>query len=440
MKKRLMLLGAVLSANAMGASVDAIMNYTPSYLGNPAQNATTDVDGAFYNPAGLTALEEGVHMHLGVQAAKVGFEMTDKRLANPKKYEGKDDLSIVPSFALVKKQGDFAYFMNMGGAAGGPSLKYSDGVPMFNSINSILGGQAAQTLVGGGMSALVPSLAANSTVTGKVEGSNKYYATTLGAAHKINEQWSIAGGIRAILGKRTTEINMDTNLQTGNAMVDPLFANTNSLFTGKLDAEREGFGIGGILGINYTPTEDLRLAATYFSKVDMEFKTKEKRSGLAGVNTLAKQNNALAVLIDGTKADRDLPAQLSLGAEYDITERFRVMTGGSYYFFKDAKIDGTKGFKNGWEGNIGMEYDVTPKWTLTAGYNHAETGAEAQTFNDTEFALDSDIYAVGAKYKQNDDLEWTLGTSFINYDSKESKGIKYDKNITAVGAGVTYKF
>jgi len=146
-----MLLGAVLSANAMGASVDAIMNYTPSYLGNPAQNATTDVDGAFYNPAGLTALEEGVHMHLGVQAAKVGFEMTDKRLANPKKYEGKDDLSIVPSFALVKKQGDFAYFMNMGGAAGGPSLKYSDGVPMFNSINSILGGQAAQTLVGGGM-------------------------------------------------------------------------------------------------------------------------------------------------------------------------------------------------------------------------------------------------------------------------------------------------
>ncbi|MDR2879058.1 MAG: hypothetical protein LBV03_04000 [Fusobacteriales bacterium] len=46
------------------ASIDYLMNNSAAYLGNPSQAGIISADGAFYNPAGLTQLEDGTYINI----------------------------------------------------------------------------------------------------------------------------------------------------------------------------------------------------------------------------------------------------------------------------------------------------------------------------------------------------------------------------------------
>jgi long-chain fatty acid transport protein len=116
------------------------------------------------------------------------------------------------------------------------------------------------------------------------------------------------------------------------------------------------------------------------------------------------------------------------------------MGGGAYYFVSQADTDGKDGFDNGWEVNVGTEYQVSERWTLTTGYNYADTGASDETFNDTEFALNSNIFSVGAKFQQTPQLEWTVGAMYAKYTEKKVGNVNYQKGIFAGGLGAAYKF
>ena len=393
---------ALFSVASYGASVDALANSTPAYFGNPAQNATLTTEAAYYNPAGLVHLEDGNYMTMGGQLSNTTYEMDE----NGESYKGNDPIGMIPSLAYIHKKGDKAFYVNVGGAAGGPTLDYEDGVPLIGKI------LASNGLTGGGT----------------VEGKNAYAMANLGTAYKLNDKWSVGAGIKYIYAIRTIDIEIE---DTPGGALD-----------GTYDAERTAQGFGGTFGVNYKANDRLNMAMTYNTKVKLEFEANSDGSGNLGAAFDAGLFNgtALAPLIDGDKRWRDLPAELKYGASYKMNDKWTVMGGGNYYFVSEADTDGKDGFKNGWDVNIGTEYQVSEKWTLTTGYNYADTGATDETFNDTEFALNSNIYTVGAKFQQNPSLEWTFGVMYADYIDHEVDGVKYSKNIIAYAVGASYKF
>jgi long-chain fatty acid transport protein len=401
MKKIILGCLALLSVASYGASVDALANSTPAYFGNPAQNATLTTEAAYYNPAGLVHLENGNYMTIGGQLSDTTYEME-----NGNNYKGNDPIGMIPSLAYIHKSGNKAFYANVGGAAGGPTLDYKDGVPLINKLLS----------------------ANNLTGEGTVEGKNAYGMANLGTSYRINNKWSVGAGVKYIYALRTIDIEIK---DTPGGALD-----------GTYEAERTAQGFGGTLGVNYKASDRLNMALTYNTKVKLEFESDSSGSGNLGAAFDAGKfdKTALAPIIDGDKRWRDLPAELKYGVAYKMTDKWTVMGGGNYYFVSEADTDGKDGFENGWDANIGTEYQVSERWTLTTGYNYAETGATDETFNDTEFALDSNIYTVGAKFQQTPNLEWTFGTMYAAYIDHEVDGVNYSKNIIAYAIGASYKF
>ena len=77
MKKLLFLIG-ILSSGLYGASIDHIQTYSPDYLANQAQTGMIDEVSPYYNPAGLSRLDKGKYVHLGLQLANGHEKMSYK--------------------------------------------------------------------------------------------------------------------------------------------------------------------------------------------------------------------------------------------------------------------------------------------------------------------------------------------------------------------------
>ena len=86
------------------ASIDYLMNNSAAYLGNPSQAGIISVDGAFYNPAGLTQLEDGTYININGLFSGVEESMN----LSDKKFDAKD-YPMAPSFNLVYKKDKSAF-------------------------------------------------------------------------------------------------------------------------------------------------------------------------------------------------------------------------------------------------------------------------------------------------------------------------------------------
>lgn len=496
MKKIIFGCFALLSASSFAASVDAISSHSAAYLGNPAQNAVMNIESSYYNPAGLTELQDGTYISAGLQGAYVKFGLETKE----KGYHGTDPAAMVPDLSFVHKSGKAAYFLNAGGAGGGATLNFKDGVPLIDAL--------ARDIITG----------ANGP-GGNIKGKNSYAMVNLGLAYELTDQISVTGGIKYIYAQRNIKIHTNDGTYLGGATPTQLkkeftaaadqkkaalkakitagltsrkmtkteaaalqAAALKQLATeqakldaalkqgagqpaeGTVDSKRTAQGIGGTIGINYKVTPKWNMSLNYDTIVKLNFKTKTTYEGNLGKNFDAIAANpaarALAPLVNGIKMRRDLPAVLKYGTAYKFTDKFTGMFSTNYYFVSDAKTDGYDGFKDGYEFAFGGEYQLTPRLALTGGYNFAYTGAKSSTFSEVDIPLNSHEFGLGLRFKQNEQLTWTFGTTFVYYAPKTVKGgtpgkhdgrhtslngktpedIKYTKTVIAAGVGVAYKF
>lgn len=400
----------IISSLSLGASVDHVQNYSAEYGGNPAQQGAINYGSTVYfNPAGLSQLEKGTYFVGGTQIAFGEQSMS----SNNKKYDT-DLFSPIPNLAVYKVIDDGAYFWTLGAVAGGAILEYKDGVPL------------------GGMEKLLQNT--------NVKGGNGYLQTTIGRTWKVNDKLSTSLGLRAVYGlrvlKATTEVNK--NLRKGSASID---------------SEREGYGFGFQLGLNYQATDKLNIGWRYDSKVNMKFKTDAdiKTTGIGNfiINGPDGKSGLLGmfpVYADGLKTRRDLPALMALGASYKVTDRWTTFIGGNYYFNKDATMDEVgilKDYKysNGWEISIGSEYWINDKFAWLVGANYAETGAPKGTYSPTEYAINSTLVGTGIKYRPDETTEWTVAYNHYFYDSTNGlDGVRYEKEISSIGFNFVKKF
>ena len=410
--KQITIASLLLSSVSFGASIDLIQNYSAEYGGNPAQQGAINYGSTVYfNPAGLSQLEQGTYFVGGVQVA-----FGEQSMAEGKEYDA-DLFSPIPNFAVYKVVDDGAYFWTLGAVAGGATLEYKDGVPL------------------GGLEKMLEGT--------NVKGGNQYAQTTIGRTWKVNEKLSTSLGLRAVYGLRTLKASTKLN-NLGETVIG--FPGNASI-----DSERTGYGFGFQLGLNYKATDRLNLGLRYDSQVNMDFKTD------ATINPKGMDVNNIggAVIVDkllgkfpvydNIKTRRDLPAILALGASYKVTDRWTTFVGGNYYFNKDATMDQigilkNYDYSNGWEISVGSEYWINDKFAWLVGANYADTGAPEGTYSPTEYAINSIFVGTGIKYRQNETTEWTVAFNQYFYDSTNANNVVYEKEISSIGFNFVKKF
>lgn len=430
MKKEILIGIFALSICVEGASIDYLSNNSASFFQNPAQTANISVEGVFYNPAGTVHLEEGNYVNGNLQFTSINETME----FNSKKY-GANTNAIAPSINYLHNNGNISYFGNISVIGGGAALEYKDGVPGmelavegFRNIPKI--GQL-----------LNPKITEN-----KFKGENRYLQIMGGSAYKVNEKLSVSGGIKLVNAER--KLNGISKFEYNTKIGEKVGIIGNKL---SINSTRKANGIGGIIGLNYKVDDTLNFALKYETPVKLKFKAKgdEKGIGIASLTSFYPNYR------NGNVSNRDLPGVLSLGASKKI-DKLTLSTGYIHYFNKSANIDGID-YKDGYELNLGSDYKINDKFTWHLGFNYANTGAGRETFNDTEYAINSKIYTTGLTYKHNENHEFKFGLGHIVFDEKqglkEEKTLKpgvnlsinkdkvtYDKKINVFTLGYTYKF
>ena len=418
---------------ANAASVDYLMNNSTSYFQNPAQTAQISVEGVFYNPAGTAFVDDGLYLNVNAQNSIINESM---------KVEGKTfdatSFAAVPSFNLLYKKNDYSLFANASVIGGGATLEYE-------------GGAAGVYLAAAALNSKDPfkgtAMGLNANLSGgKFIGENRYYQGIIGGAYKVNDKLSVSLGGKYVYATRKLEGTADYTYNASSSMGKYLKGNTLSI-----DSTRKADGVGFTIGADYKLDETTNFAIKYDSRVRLTFEAEgtEADKMLFMGKTLGI-SAFYPTYANGVKKERDLPGVLSLGASKSIGKA-TYSIGYNHYYNKAANIDGIE-YQDGFEANIGIDYKLNEKITLHGGFNFADTGAKPSTYNDTEYAVNSQIYTTGLTYKPNENNEWKFSLAYVSYNSEngentpsvigtlEKSKVKYDKAIGVFGIGYTHKF
>lgn len=458
MKKSLVILSLLASANAFAGSIDYLAQQDAEYFAHPAMIGKVGVSGAYYNPAGTVFLEDGLYVQLNSQTLFKTYEMETK-IAEKLSHESDHPSAFVPSIQIVKKEGDRSYFLHAGAAAGGGAVKYKNGISAFEVIGQGIEDSFNFNKEDGtpnGNNAVVDYLGGST-----VNGSSYYINTTFGMAQKINSKFSIAGGLRFMYAMRELNGTAHYNLYVGQGMdkiPDPYKSGDVRV---DIDSERTGWGVGGVIGFHYQPTEKLNIGFKYETEVELNlnadgsvsttsineaFKINGGSGSVVGnINGALEKEPVIAEWLEDDR--RNLPAMMALGVSYELTDRITLLTSGNYYFIKDANRNGCyDNYDNGYEISVGVDYKLNNKWTLMAGYQYTDTGANENTYKDTDYALDADMYGVGVKYTPDETKEFIVSYAYVDYkngtavNERGQETTTFKKEVDAIGLSATFKF
>lgn len=197
-------------------------NQSASWVRSMVRDASIDVDAVFFNPAGLTHLEDGFYIQVNSQTAMQGRTIQSTYLTlNDGDYEGSTFVPVLPTGFAVYKKGKLAISAGFTVIGGGGSAVFDRGLPSFEQDISLLPGALA------GLSEIDQALA----VTGysadiEFSGSSAYYGIQAGFSYQLNSMISAAIGGRYIMANNTyTGHIKDISLNTGagNMRADAFF-------------------------------------------------------------------------------------------------------------------------------------------------------------------------------------------------------------------------
>ena len=474
MKKNIFLtaMALLVSSATFAGGLLTNTNQNVAFLRNPARDAVIAIDGVYSNPAGVAFLPKGFHLSLNWQAAWqkremissapfYGFNQNNKGITENgltyNKYVGTASAPVIPSFQaayVINDKWSVSAQFAVGG--GGGKCEFDNGLPMFEQL---VGGQMASTIAGS-----VPySYSLNQNLTGE----QYFYGIQVGATYKIGKHVSVFAGARGIIAKSGYEGAISNITVNGNGasvyatqmnqaiaaaqqfaaagdLANAQYYQTLATKAGtaaaimsdyNLDCQQSGLGITPILGVDVNLGK-LNLAAKYEFRTKIELENESSNS--ANVDAL------MPAYADGAKVRSDIPALLTLGAQYSVMDNFRLMGGFHYYFDKDAKGSATNVAHNTWEVTIGTEYDVNKWLTLSCGGQRTKYnfGSDMQ---DTNFNISSYGLCLGAKAQLCKVLAMNIGYMHSFYGDKTiNRGNniidRYTRKNDVVGISLDFKF
>jgi len=231
------------------------------------------------------------------------------------------------------------------------------------------------------------------------------------ASYKIMDNLSVGAGLRLIYSEGVVK-------NDARGIGIPL----------KVDMEGDTFEFGYNLAIAYKPTNDINMAVTYRSEIELN------EEGTATIN--------------GTSMDASvtvpLPAALNLALSKTWNDTFTLEFNYERTYwsaYETLEFAGTplpissKEWEDTDTFRVGATMKMDNKITAMMGFALDETPVPAETIGFELPDSDAKIFSMGFRYQQTEDLSW--GAAFL-YDSKESRSLKpgvSDNPVLANGGG-----
>lgn len=208
------------------------------------------------------------------------------------------------------------------------------------------------------------------------ESKSKTIALTTILGFQLNDDWSVAGGLRVQYFDFSASAAIDAaGIATG--LTIPGFTpGTDDAF---IALNTDAIDIGYVFGFQGAVSKRLRVGASYTSKIEHEFDG-DATFDLRG-STAAQALTGFGLLQDGGfSAALTTPATSQAGFAYDATPALTLL--GSVAFTEWSSFEEiaaffdnpaqppdivTQDFKDVWSGSVGAEYKVSPAFTLRAG-------------------------------------------------------------------------
>ena len=435
------------TAQTPSVNLYTIPNQSASFVRMPSRDATTEIDAVFFNPAGLTKLEEGFHLSLSNQFLRQGTNVsTDYQYLNevPTEYKGALGSPIFPSVFFSWNRGRFATsfaFMLVagGGAADLENIPVSDigisDIPEAMRVfilDDIDASVAASTGVDPGYGDIAGYAFEFSNT-----GLGYYPGVQLGLSYRISDMFSVGLAGRRINAYVQTEgyvrnIQVDVpqyggKQSPGDYMRNVVLQDPNLDIVEKsliraaaqvyedlgrdreIDVVEKGTGYTPIISLNVTPHKKLNLSVKYEHNTKVEIETEVKDSADGG-----------GEFVDGKVIRSDLPGLIALGASYEPHPKVTVNFGWRYLLWKGANWNGRDSLinKNYFEVALGAEYRLFERGALSAGFTIAKPNVQDGFHNDVDYALTGYTGAFGGYFQATPTLKLNAGVLFTVYTSK----------------------
>ena len=228
-------------------------------------------------------------------------------------------------------------------------------------------------------------------------------------SYRLSDRFSIGGGVRILYA--------DGKVKSDGSDIGLVLSR---------DMHGDDFAVGYNLAVAFRPTDDIELAATYRSKIDMDI----EGDAVIKAGIFKYKGDAEVKL--------PLPAALTLAAAKTFdrltVELVYERTFWSSYDKLDFGYDHIlpvfeKPVEKMWSDSnayrIGLTYKYSDKLTLMGGYAYDETPVSDETIGYELLDSDAHIFSVGFRYAINDKL--SCGAAIL-YDKKKSKSIEFGEN------------
>ena len=431
----------IVSTSTFAGGLLTNTNQHAAFLRMLSRGATTEIDGALSNPAGLAFLpNDGFHMSLSIQSAfqTRNIDASCEGLGLNKYYEGKASAPVIPSLFAAYKMGDWTISGFFGITGGGGKASFDDGLPMFDAM--VIGGLGAQK---------IPSNAYS--LKSYMDGKQYIYSVQLGLTYKITEWLSAFAGGRmnyftgGYQGALKASAAVDLPSPAGGTI--PV---GTELIGIDLDCDQTGWGFTPVIGLD-AKWGTLNIGAKYEFMTNLNIENSTKANSLRMIGAAETE---LADYKHGVNTPNDIPSMLSIAASYEFLPVLRASV--EYHFFDD-KSAGMAGGKQEFltkgtnEYLAGIEWDVTKHLTLSCGGQITDYGLSDNYQSDTSFSCDSYTLGFGAKLNLTERAALNVGYMWTTYDDYTKKSQNYNNtglsgtNIYSrtnkvFGASINYRF
>ena len=404
-------------------------NQSAEFVRTLNRNASTDVDAAYYNPAGLAMMNrDGLFFALSDQMIFQRRRIEDSSpdikqyIGNGSEvaYEGDAFTWGFPDGYIVYKQDKGAFFAHFGFLGAGVSATFENGLPGFDTLGIIY---STLTLASYGDTLKTYNADTKINVYSLVLGS------TIGGAYALNDKVSFGAGFRYLYGLQQFKMRMNFQDIEGNSTSWDILKSSGRFDNVIVDVDAEGHSFGCIAGIDIRPTKDLNIGIKYeyYLPLTLTNKVPWNYQVPAGMLAIPQMKQQFSKFEEGAETKRSLPSNAALGVSSNVLPVLRVELGFTYYFNKyadwDRDINDNRKmedkFDNGYTFGVAFEYIGVQNLKASAGTTYSRSGRTKSARNEFEFDPDSNAFACGATYSFTENTDFTVGMMYVSFHTEE---------------------
>ncbi|MCK4631248.1 MAG: outer membrane protein transport protein, partial [Bacteroidales bacterium] len=421
-------------------------NQSSAWVRLLVRDATTEIDAVYFNPAGLTKLNDGFHFSISNQYITQEKDVLNSySFLNAGLYKGEVRIPIFPDVYAAYKTGGLVFSFGFNSVGGGGGAKFDSGLPSFEmDISDLVPGLQGEGLP-------VTAYSINSFL----EGTSTFLGLQAGVSIALSDEFSFFIGGRYISATNTYNGYLKDVTITLDGTVTP----ANTFFTGVASQYTAGAALATAGGTGMQPLIDGGAGPLTFAEAE--------GFGIIDAATRAQLEGGLTALgMDPTGMTLEVAQASYFGAATSLTASAAESTAKAS-LLSDQEADVKQ---KGWglttiigfnyspsdKLNIGFKYESATRIELknetakdfTVGYT--ATGVPVTMFPEGEL-IRADIPAMvslGFDYQISSKLSVTSGAHYY-FDKSANYGRSLggvavnnedviDKNYWELGLGLEY--